>query len=195
MTDVYSTLLYCVVGNLLTYALIGFFVAVKWLTVKIMSKKRKTKTEPNTAGKESETPLETQAETTPEVNEVSETVRNTDEPETEESESTETPTDEPTDEPETEELESTETPTDEPTDEPETEESESTETASDEKPTSMFNRCPRCKHLSSDNARQLGKFPTQPYTGVHDGKPYKYIDRIRIMCEKCRQIHIIRKYR
>jgi len=60
---------------------------------------------------------------------------------------------------------------------------------------SMHNRCPRCKHISSDRARRLGTFPPQSYHGIHDGKPYKVIERHRILCEKCRQIHIVRKYR
>ena len=60
---------------------------------------------------------------------------------------------------------------------------------------STHNRCPRCEHVNSDRARLLGKFPPQSYHGVHDGKPYTVIERHRILCEKCRQIHIVRKYR
>ena len=172
-----------------------------------MTKKRKAKAESETIGNESpvqETAEEELTETTPEPPDSSdELTESAPEPPDSSDESTEsapeTPDsgDESTESaPETPDSgdESDESAPKTPDSDGESDESAPPETASAEKVTSMFNRCPRCKHMNSDRARVLNKFPTQLYNGVQDGKPYSRIERTRIMCEKCKQIHIVRKY-
>ena len=60
--------------------------------------------------------------------------------------------------------------------------------------TLVRNQCPRCKHVSSDKAIKLGGPNRQHYDGVFEGKPYQVIERQRILCENCKQIHFVKKY-
>jgi ssDNA-binding Zn-finger/Zn-ribbon topoisomerase 1 len=55
-------------------------------------------------------------------------------------------------------------------------------------------QCPRCKHVSSDRAIKLGAPWSQFHPVIVNGKRYTTVTWQRIVCEQCRQHHIIKKF-
>ena len=57
------------------------------------------------------------------------------------------------------------------------------------------NQCPRCKHVSSDRAVKLGP-PNRSRCSIKiDGVQYHTVEAQRILCEKCKQLHFVKKYK
>ena len=56
------------------------------------------------------------------------------------------------------------------------------------------NQCPRCKHVSGEKAVKLGPPTRVAARGVWNGVEYAVVETRRIMCEKCKQIHFIKRY-
>ncbi len=57
-----------------------------------------------------------------------------------------------------------------------------------------INQCPRCKHVSGGRAFVFPGVNRQSVSGVWGGKPYQVIETRRIKCEKCGQVHFVKRY-
>jgi ribosomal protein S27AE len=60
--------------------------------------------------------------------------------------------------------------------------------------TRRLRQCPRCRHVSSEKAVVFGTPNRYAVRGLWNGVEYSVVETSRIMCEKCGQIHFIKKY-
>jgi hypothetical protein len=60
--------------------------------------------------------------------------------------------------------------------------------------TLRLRQCPRCRHVSSENAVMFGTPNRYAFRGLWNGIEYSVVETRRVMCEKCSQIHFIKKY-
>jgi len=182
--------------EIITGALAGtFYVAINWLTKKIMAKKKKETTEMEMDGNESEAapanPVNTSTETdiaensddTPVQAEESETTKDT--TDTAESERGATGAVDSDSIPkkgvrsQKKGVRSTD--------------SEPSHPDSSLLPPNI-EECPRCKHVSSAKARKLGTQRFLRGPGMMNGKRYNTVSWQMIVCEKCRQHHVVKKF-